>query len=219
MQLPAYYEFCNTVKTIVGHKALEQIPQSLKVINAQRPMIITDKGVEQAGLIKIVQTAMQKSKLKAAAIYDTVPPDSDIKMVNELAKMYTSKKCDSIIAVGGGSVLDTAKGVNIIVSENASDLMQFAGYGNVRRKLKPLVAVPTTAGTGSEVTSVAVIANHEKNIKMIFGSVFLLPDIAIIDSRMTKTLPPTITAFTGMDALTHAVEAYFCLAKNPLSDT
>ena len=219
MQLPAYYEFCNSVKTIVGHKALEQIPQSLKAINAQRPMIITDKGVEQAGLIKIVQAAMQKSKLKAAAIFDSVPADSDVKVVNEVAKLYRSKKCDSIIAVGGGSVLDTAKGANILVSENAADLMQFVGYGNVKRKLRPLVAVPTTAGTGSEVTSVAVIANHEKNIKMAFGSLFLLPDIAIIDSRMTKTLPPTITAFTGMDALTHAVEAYFCLAKNPLSDT
>ncbi len=219
MQLPAYYEFCNSVKTIVGHKALEQIPQSLKAINAQRPMIITDKGVEQAGLIKIVQAAIQKSKLKPAAIFDSVPADSDVKVVNEVAKLYRAQKCDSIIAVGGGSVLDTAKGVNILVSENAADLMQFAGYGNVKRKLRPLVAVPTTAGTGSEVTSVAVIANHEKNIKMAFGSLFLLPDIAIIDSRMTKTLPPTITAFTGMDALTHAVEAYFCLAKNPLSDT
>jgi alcohol dehydrogenase len=162
---------------------------------------------------------MQKSKLKAAAIFDSVPADSDVKVVNEVAKLYRSKKCDSIIAVGGGSVLDTAKGTNILVSENAADLMQFVGYGNVKRKLRPLVAVPTTAGTGSEVTSVAVIANHEKNIKMAFGSLFLLPDIAIIDSRMTKTLPPTITAFTGMDALTHAVEAYFCLAKNPLSDT
>lgn len=219
MQLPAYYEFCNSVKTIVGHKALEQIPQSLKAINAQRPMIITDKGVEQAGLIKIVQAAMQKSKLKAAAVFDNVPADSDVKVVNEVAKVYWSKKCDSIIAVGGGSVMDTAKGTNILVSENAADLMQFVGYGNVKRKLRPLVAVPTTAGTGSEVTSVAVIANHEKNIKMAFGSLFLLPDIAIIDSRMTKTLPATITAFTGMDALTHAVEAYFCLAKNPLSDT
>ncbi len=219
MQLPAYYEFCNSVKTIVGHKALEQIPQSLKAINAQRPMIITDKGVEQAGLIKIVQAAMQKSKFKAAALFDSVPADSDVKVVNEVAKIYRAKKCDSIIAVGGGSVLDTAKGVNILVSENAADLLQFVGYGNVKRKLRPLVAVPTTAGTGSEVTSVAVIANHEKNIKMAFGSLFLLPDIAIIDSRMTKTLPPTITAFTGMDALTHAVEAYFCLAKNPLSDT
>mgnify|MGYP003744629125 FL=1 len=219
MQLPAYYEFCNSVKTIVGHKALEQIPQSLKAINAQRPMIITDKGVEQAGLIKIVQAAMQKSKLKAAALFDSVPADSDVKVVNEVAKIYRAKKCDSIIAVGGGSVLDTAKGANILVSENAADLMQFVGYGNVKRKLRPFVAIPTTAGTGSEVTSVAVIANHEKNIKMAFGSLFLLPDIAIIDSRMTKTLPPTITAFTGMDALTHAVEAYFCLAKNPLSDT
>lgn len=219
MQLPAYYEFCSRVRTIVGHKALEQIPQSLKAVNAQHPMIITDKGVERAGLIKIVQSALQKSKLKPAAVFDNVPPDSDLKIVNDVAKLYKSKKCDSIIAVGGGSVLDSAKAVNIIVSENASDLMQFSGYGNVKRKLRPLVAVPTTAGTGSEVTTIAVIANHEKNIKMIFGSVFLIPDIAIIDSRMTKTLPPDITAFTGMDALTHAVEAYYCLAKNPLSDT
>jgi alcohol dehydrogenase len=123
-----------------------------------------------------------------------------------------------IVAVGGGSVMDTAKGVNIVVSENADDLMQFSGAGNLTRPLKPLVAIPTTAGTGSEVTLVAVIADPARNLKMPFTSYFLMPDIAVLDPRMTLTLPPAITAATAMDALTHAIEAYTCLAKNPLSD-
>lgn len=108
--------------------------------------------------------------------------------------------------------------MNIIVSEDADDLMEFTGAGALKRKLKPLLAVPTTAGTGSEVTLVAVIADHEKNRKMLFTSYFLLPDVAILDSRMTLTLPPFLTALTAMDALTHAVEAYTCMGKNPISD-
>jgi alcohol dehydrogenase len=96
--------------------------------------------------------------------------------------------------------------------------MKFSGANVLKRALKPLIAIPTTAGTGSEVTLVAVIKNHEKHFKMLFVSYFLLPDVSIVDSRMTVSLPPAITAATGMDALSHAVEAYTCLAKNPLSD-
>ena len=114
--------------------------------------------------------------------------------------------------------MDTAKGVNIVVSENATDLMAFSGAGALNRRLKPLVAIPTTAGTGSEVTLVAVIKDHEKHQKMLFTSYFLLPNVAILDSRMTMTMPPFITAMTGMDAFSHAVEGYYCLQKNPLSD-
>jgi len=115
-------------------------------------------------------------------------------------------------------VLDTAKGVNILVSENSENLMDFAGFGALKRRLKPLIAIPTTSGTGSEMTLVAVIADHEKDVKMLFPSLFLLPDFAVLDSRMTKTLPSFLTAATGMDAMTHACEAYTCLSKNPLSD-
>ncbi|MCP4691010.1 MAG: iron-containing alcohol dehydrogenase, partial [Desulfobacterales bacterium] len=117
-----------------------------------------------------------------------------------------------------GSVMDTAKGVNIVVSEGGDDLMEFSGAGTVKKRLKPLIAVPTTAGTGSEVTLVAVIADHEKNRKMPFASYFLLPDVALLDSRVTSTLPPFLTAATAMDALSHAVDACLCLSKNPLSD-
>jgi alcohol dehydrogenase len=218
MDIPGYYEFCNKVKTVSGHKALEKIPEMLASVNCSRPMIITDKGVMGAGLVEPVKRALG-TKVKTGGIYDNVPPDSDVKTVKDIAAKYVSAKCDSIIAVGGGSVLDTAKGVNILVSENSDNLMDFAGFAVLKRKLKPLIAIPTTSGTGSEMTLVAVIADHEKDVKMLFPSLFLLPDFAVLDSRMTKTLPDFLTAATGMDAMTHACEAYTCLSKNPLSDT
>ncbi len=217
MHIPGYYEFCNRVKVASGHKALDKLPEMLKNLKSSRPMIVTDKGVMGAGLIEPVKKSLG-SKIKAGAYYDNVPADSDVKCVLEIAKLYRSSKCDSIIAVGGGSVLDTAKGVNILVSENSDNLMDFTGSGALKRPLKPLIAVPTTSGTGSEMTLVAVIADHTRNVKMLFPSLFLLPDMAILDSRMTKTLPPFLTAPTAMDAMTHAFEAYTCLAKNPLSD-
>jgi len=218
MHFPGYYEFFCPVNTVAGHQALEKIPQLVEQMGARRPMIITDKGVAAAGLVDIVAAAITPG-LQIAAVEDGVPPDSDLKAVHRIAGVYLESGSDAIVAVGGGSVMDTAKGVNIVVSENADDLMQFSGAGTLTRPLKPLVAVPTTAGTGSEVTLVAVIADHERNLKMLFTSYFLLPDAAVLDPRMTLTLPPAVTAATAMDALTHAIEAYTCLAKNPISDS
>jgi alcohol dehydrogenase len=217
MILPDYYEFCCRVKLVAGHDALEKIPSLLAEMGAKKPLIITDKGVAAAGLVDIVVNAL-KDGVAIGGIADNVPPDSDLKVVNQLAGLYLENACDAIIAIGGGSVMDTAKGVNIVVSENATDLMAFCGAGALKRHLKPLVAVPTTAGTGSEVTLVAVIKDHEKHLKMIFTSYFLLPSVSILDSRMTMTMPPFITAMTGMDAMSHAVEGYYCIQKNPLSD-
>lgn len=217
MILPDYYEFCCRVKIVAGHDALEKIPALLAEMGATKPLIVTDKGVAAAGLVDIVVNAL-KEGVTIGGIADNVPPDSDLKVVNQLAGLYRDNACDAIIAVGGGSVMDTAKGVNIVVSENATDLMAFSGAGALNRRLKPLVAIPTTAGTGSEVTLVAVIKDHEKHQKMLFTSYFLLPNVSILDSRMTMTMPPFITAMTGMDALSHAVEGYYCLQKNPLSD-
>ena len=222
MDLPAYYEFCCRVKTVSGHDVLEKIPEILGDLGARLPLIITDKGVFEAGLIDVVTSVMKDRvpslRISGGFVETDVPPDSDLTVVNRLAGVYREKGCDAIIAVGGGSVLDTAKGVNIVVSENASDLMAFTGAGALKRPLKPLIAIPTTSGTGSEVTVVAVIADHEKERKMLFTSYFLLPDVALLDPRMTLSLPPAITGATAMDALSHAVEAYTCLAKNPLSD-
>ncbi|PIE70936.1 MAG: alcohol dehydrogenase [Deltaproteobacteria bacterium] len=218
MFMPSYYEFGCRVNIVAGHMALDEIPEILAGLSASRPMIITDKGVVGAGLVDVVINAVSEA-VSIVCVEDDVPPDSDLEVVNRIAAVYKKKGCDAIIAVGGGSVMDTAKGVNIIVSENASDLMQFTGAGTLKRRLKTLIAVPTTSGTGSEVTLVAVISDPEKMRKMLFTSFFLLPDAAILDTRMTLSLPPALTAMTGMDALSHAMEAYTCLSKNPLSDS
>ena len=217
MNLPGYFEFDCRVKIVSGFRALEKIPRLLAELNAERPMIVTDKGVTGAGLTDIVRRALAGG-VTVGAMTDEIPPDSDIHLVSRLAGLYRKKQCDALIAVGGGSVLDTAKGINILVSENGDDLMRFSGAGILKRPLKPLIAVPTTAGTGSEVTLVAVVADPENKRKLIFTSCFLQPAAAVLDPRMTLTLPAPITAATAMDAMAHAVEAYTCLAKNPLSD-
>lgn len=213
-----YYEFFCPVKVIAGKAALEHIPYELTGLAARRPMIITDKGVRAAGLLDPVISACEESGLEIVSVYDDVPPDSSTGVVKAIAEVYRTEKCDSIIAVGGGSAIDTAKAVNILVSEGGDDISKYVGAGVLKRPLKPFFVVPTTAGTGSEVTAVAVIADLEKSVKLPFSSSFLLPNAAIIDPRMTLTLPPHITAATAMDAMTHATEAFTCMAKNPLSD-
>lgn len=214
----AYYEFFCPVKIVAGNAALEHIPYELRTLAASRPMIITDKGVRGAGLVDHVLGAFAESGMDVVEIYDDVPPDSSTTVVKTIAKLYRDSGCDSIIAVGGGSVIDTSKGVNILVSEDGEDLSEFSGVGVLTKPLKPFFVVPTTAGTGSEVTLVAVIADPEQGVKLPFTSYFLLPNAAILDPRMTLTLPAHITAMTAMDAMTHAVEAFTCMGKNPISD-
>lgn len=216
--LPSYYEYHNPVKILSGKKACDNIPNELETLGANRPLIITDKGVVKAGLLDILKKSLKSSKVIIGAIYDNTPPDSSNHVVDEIAKIYFAKKCDSIIAIGGGSPIDTAKAVNILATEESDDLLKFSGVNRLKKQLKPLVVIPTTSGTGSEATTIAVIANPEKNIKMPFQSMRLYPSVAVLDPRMTQTMPPHITAATGMDALTHAVEAYSCLQKNPMSD-
>ena len=215
--LPPYFQFHAPVKILSGRHALDNIPHELSMFEASRPLIITDKVVNEAGLLKPLSRAMAESAIPAAAVFDDVPPDSSSRTVNDCARTYTAQGCDCIIAVGGGSVIDTAKGTNIVVSEGAEDLLQFSGADRLTRPLRPLVVVPTTAGTGSEVTCVAMISNEETQTKMAFTSPHLLPDLAVLDPRMTQSMPPKISAATGMDALSHAMEACTCLQCNPLS--
>ena len=213
-----YFEFFSPVKIVAGEKALEHIPFELASLGSKRPMLITDKGVREAGLVRPVEAALAEADVPVAAVFDGVPQDSSTTVVTEIATIYRDTRADSLIAVGGGSVIDTAKGVNILVSEGGDDLEAYSGSGALTRKLKPFFVVPTTAGTGSEVTLVAVIKDVERGLKLPFASSFLLPDAAILDPRMTLKLPPQLTAATAMDAMTHAVEAFISLAKNPVSD-
>ena len=218
MAAKPYYEFFCPVKVIAGHAALEHIPYELSSLGAKRPMIITDNGVRANNLLAPIEAAFTSTDVEISFIFDDVPPDSSLETVRAVAQAYRANNCDAIIAVGGGSVIDTSKAANILVTEGGDDLTKYSGAHNLPRPLKPFFVIPTTSGTGSEVTMVAVVSDNQKNVKMPFASNYLMPNAAILDPRMTQTLPPHLTAMTAMDAMTHAVEAYTCMAANPISD-
>lgn len=217
--IPSYYEFQNSAKILSGKFALENIPNELKGFNAKKVLVLSDKKLEKIGTIQILIDAISDKNVEIGGIFTDIPQDSSIDVVDIIVGKYKELKCDSIIALGGGSVIDTAKGVRMVLSQEKENIMDLCGcelisYG----KHIPFIAIPTTSGTGSEATLVAVILNKIQNVKMEFISYFLVPDVAVLDSRMTLTLPKKITASTGMDALCHAIESYTCLQKNPMSD-
>jgi len=217
MHLPGYFEFCCPVQIIAGHRAIDNLPALLKKRHVRKPMLVTDQGVLGARLVDVVTAAISQS-VAIGQVVDDIPSDPDLETVRRIARCYRKNDCDGLVAVGGGSVMDAAKGANLLVSEKKDDLLWLAGSGHLKRPLRPLFTIPTTAGTGSEVTQVAVITDHDRHVKLPFASRYLMPDAAVLDSRMTLTLPPPVTAATAMDALTHAIEAFTCLAKNPISD-
>jgi alcohol dehydrogenase len=217
--IPDYYEFSNRAKVLSGAHAIEQIPYELGAMACKRPMVVTNLELRSLGLVDVVLRALFDGGVEVGAIYDEIPVDSSVDVVNDLARAFREAGCDALLAVGGGSVLDTAKGASIVLTTGTNDLKEYMGTEIVSaRAMVPFVAVPTTAGTGSEVTGAAVIKDTARHVKMGFVSALLVPDVAVLDPRMTLGLPPRLTASTAMDALCHAVEAFSGRQANPLSD-
>lgn len=216
--IPKYFEFQNPTKILAGEDALQSLIDELRMLGILKPLIITDSGIIKFGLFRKVEEAIQEKKL-TSLVFKDVPPDSSLDIVKQAAKQFRNNNCDGLIAIGGGSVIDTAKGVNIVISEETEDLNNLMGHDRLTKKQQPLIVIPTTSGTGSEVTLVSVIADTARQQKMLFTSPLLQPTLTLIDPEMTRSLPPLLTAATAMDALTHAIEAYTCLQKNPFSDS
>lgn len=216
--MPNSYRFHCPVKIVSGQSALAKLPGEFKQLGGKRPIVVTDQGVAKAGLLDTIRAAVADSDLDIGVVYDRVPPDSPVSAVHAIAVLYKENGCDCIMAVGGGSAIDTAKGVKIKLADEDIDLMNFKAVLRMVKPTPPLIVIPTTAGTGSEVTSAAVLSDPDKNIKLSLISPSMPPHTAVIDPRMTATLPPRLTASTGMDALTHAVEACLGIQKNPISD-
>lgn len=216
MTIPKF-RFYNPVKIISGENALDSLGYEFKQLAAKRPLLITDPGVAAAGLIGLVNEVLATADIAADALFDRVPPDSSPQIVDQAAGVYRELECDGIVAVGGGSVIDTAKAVNIVVSERVQSLAELNGV-KLRKPMQPFIVIPTTSGTGSEVTYAAMIMDKFKSQKMLFASYLLFPNTAILDPRMTRSLPPLTTAATAMDAMTHAIEACICKPRNPFSN-
>jgi len=216
MTIPLF-RFYNPVKIVSGDNALDSLGYELKQLGAKRPLIITDPGVAAAGLIALVQAALDGSGISGDVLYDKVPADSSPRIVDQAVGVFRERDCDAILAVGGGSVIDTGKAVNIVVTEGAAGLAELKGV-KLRKPMRPFIVIPTTSGTGSEVTYAAMIMDAATKRKLLFASYLLFPKTAILDPRLTVSLPPLVTAATAMDALTHAVEACICKPRNPFSD-
>ena len=201
-------------RLIHGPGALARLPQTLSELGVTRPLLVTDPGVSAAG---IAERALQH--MENAIVFDEVRPNPDIELVDQAAALYRDEGCDGLVGLGGGSSMDTAKSIGVVAEHGGSILDYEYGRTPLSRRIPPLVAVPTTAGTGSEVTLWAVITDHDRKIKFNVGGTPLIgPHVALIDPELMLGLPPAVTAATGMDALSHAIECYTCDYHQPFND-
>lgn len=180
-------------------------------------ILITDKGVVAAGLADKVKAGLADSIFELKLVFDEVPPDSDLQVVANCARQMQEHEINLIIALGGGSVMDTAKMASMI-STHGGEVRDYEGGFMVPGPCVPIVAIPTTVGTGSEVSVGAVVKDHETKSKITIASPYLYPRVAILDPEMVATLPGKLVAYTGMDALTHVVESFVSAENNPISD-
>ena len=217
--LPEFFEFYNPTRIIFGNNLSLDCGNEIESLGISTLGIVTDKGILGTGLVDKIKNAIaEKTGIKVPGVYSDVPENSSVKTVEAGAKLFNEWGCDGILAIGGGSVIDTGKAINILISEGGDLCEDYMGAQTLTKPLKPLVVMPTTAGTGSEVTMVAVIYKEDENLKVPFTDKFLLPALAVIDPVLTLTLPPKFTAGTGMDALTHAMEAIVGIQSSPMSD-
>ena len=186
---------------------LKDIAEEIKKKNLKNVMLVSDKMVRQIGLTKTLEEDLRNSKINLI-IYENVEPNPTSKNVEEGVSLYNKEKCEAIIAFGGGSPIDCAKAIAARIVRPKKSLRQLKGILKVGKKLPPLFCVPTTAGTGSETTITSVISDSETHEKYTINDFKLVPEYAVLDPITTFTLPKHLTSTTGLDALTHAIEAY-----------
>lgn len=175
--------------------------------NSTSVLVVTDAGIVKNGLTNSLENVLKKNKIRYT-VYDKTQPNPTVDNVEDALTLYNKNKCDTLIAIGGGSAMDCAKAVGARVAYPKKTVGQMGGILRVIRRLPTLIAIPTTAGTGSETTLAAVITDSKTHHKYALMSFSLIPHYAVLDAALTYTLPPHMTSTTGMDALTHAVEAY-----------
>ncbi|MDY0260397.1 MAG: iron-containing alcohol dehydrogenase [Desulfovibrio sp.] len=202
--------------TLVGEGCSKEIPARLKNIGGTKPLIVTDQGIVKAGILKQIAGVLDAAKMKYAIFDQTVPNPTD-KNVDAAFAMYKKEKCDSIITLGGGSSHDCGKGVGFLAG-NGGKIHDYEGVDKSSKPFPPYVAVNTTAGTASEMTRFCIITDTSRKVKMAIVDWRCTPGVAIDDPLLMMGMPPALTAATGMDALTHAVEAYVSTAATPMTD-
>ena len=208
--------FLSPNKIILGNGAASHVGREAEKLGAEKALIVTDEGVVKAGLVEGVEESLKAQKIDFR-IFDKVEAEPPARIMDECARMVLDKGYDVIIGVGGGSPLDVAKGASIVAT-NKGKVLDYVGTDMVPHNGLPKILLPTTAGTGSEVTRAFVISDEGDNVKKAVYSDFVLANVAIVDPLLTVSMPPSLTADTGMDALVHAMEAYVSRNATPFSD-
>jgi len=203
-------------KILMGEGVINDIASEARMIDATAILLVTDEGIRKAGLLERVIQPLENDGMKAD-IFDEVMPDPTVKLVEKGAVIIRQGKYDLIIAVGGGSSIDAAKGMSVMAT-NQGSICDFEGVVKFTNQPLPIFAVPTTAGTGSEVTFGAVITDSDKDYKFLVYGSRIVPRIAFLDPVMVSTVPPSVMIPTGMDALTHAIESYISLRATPQTE-
>ncbi len=208
--------FFMPVVSLFGANVLAELAEQVASLGGAKPLVVTDQGMTQLGYTKQVTDLLDQAEIAYAVFDQTVPNPTDTN-VNEGAAAYTENQCDMLISLGGGSAHDCCKGVGLLVS-NGGQIADYEGVDMSKKALPPYIAINTTAGTASELTRFTIITNTSNHVKMAIVDWRVTPDLAINDPLLMMKMPASLTAATGMDALTHAVEAYVSTDANPVTD-
>lgn len=210
------------IPTVMKHGlgSIQTLADEAKALGMKRPFVVTDSGIVKAGLLERAAAPLKAANL-GYAVFDKVAPNPPIATVDEGAEVYKSEKCDGVIGFGGGSAMDAAKAIGVVAANGGSILnYEWADPQPIKNRIPPTICVPTTSGTGSEVTLWSVITDPKRHIKFnVGGTPHIGAWVALIDPELTLDLPPAVTAGTGMDALAHAIECYTCAYAQPLPDS
>ena len=201
-----------------GNGARGELVGEIQKRNFKKVFLVSDKALVEAGVTRKVEQILKEAKIEYD-LYDEIKPNPTIKNVTDGVEVCKKSKADVIVAVGGGSSIDTAKGISIVMTNpDRADIKSLNGLSNTVNKGMPIIALPTTAGTAAEVTINYVITDEEAGIKMVCVDPNDIPIVSIVDSELMASMPKSLAAATGMDALTHAVEGYITAAHNEMSD-
>ncbi len=199
-----------------GWDVVDQLGAQARVLGRARALLVTDRIMVAQGYAERARAALAEGGLEVT-IYDGVNSEPNDQHCVEGLSRIKDLNADLVVALGGGSPIDTAKSVAMLAT-NGGEIADYMGHGRVRQPGLPLIAIPTTAGTGSEVTAFLAMTDSRDNVKMLIGSPYLMAEVALVDPSLTLTCPPKVTADTGVDALTHAIEAYVSRKASPISD-
>jgi alcohol dehydrogenase len=201
-------------RIVFGAGELKNISREMDALRMKKALVVTDAGLKDSPMVKSLLAGLADR----GALFGEAIPDSSNEVVAKGAEAYQAAEADGIVSIGGGSSMDTAKGIGILAKKRRNDLREFFGLSKVGEPLPPHIAVPTTSGTASEVSMFATIKDPVSKVKNLISDPHLIPPVAVLDPQLTAGLPPMMTAATGMDALSHAIESIHARFYEPISD-